>query len=159
MVLYYRFSLYWLKINFMEITIPIEIVELENNSFHIVTTVQIGTLEGDFIIDTGASITVIDKGTPFSYEAVEDVSEINSGGIGGEINEVSLVNIPIFTIGDCKLKNIHVALIDMEYVNTLYNKHLNRRIAGLLGSDFFVKYAATIDYGSKSLTLHIKDES
>ena len=62
----------------MEIKIPIEVVELEDNSFHIIATLQIGSIEGDFIIDTGASVTVIDKLTPFSYEPLEDVSEINS---------------------------------------------------------------------------------
>lgn len=45
----------------MEIKIPIEIVELEDNSFHIIVSLQIGSIEGDFIIDTGASVTVIDK--------------------------------------------------------------------------------------------------
>lgn len=77
----------------MEIKIPIEIVELEDNSFHIIVSLQIGSIEGDFIIDTGASVTVIDKLTPFSYEPLDDVSEINSGGVCGEINEVQLVNI------------------------------------------------------------------
>lgn len=48
----------------MEIKIPIEIVELEDNSFHIIVSLQIGSIEGDFIIDTGASVTVIDKLTP-----------------------------------------------------------------------------------------------
>ena len=62
----------------MEIKIPIEIVELEDNSFHIIVSLQIGSIEGDFIIDTGASVTVIDKLTPFSYEPLDDVSEINS---------------------------------------------------------------------------------
>ena len=70
----------------MEIKIPIEIVELEDNSFHIIVSLQIGSIEGDFIIDTGASVTVIDKLTPFSYEPLDDVSEINSGGVCGPHN-------------------------------------------------------------------------
>ena len=82
----------------MEIKIPIEIVELEDNSFHIIVSLQIGSIEGDFIIDTGASVTVIDKLTPFSYEPLDDVSEINSGGVCGEINEVQLVNITALQI-------------------------------------------------------------
>ena len=129
----------------MEIKIPIEIVELEDNSFHIIVSLQIGSIEGDFIIDTGASVTVIDKLTPFSYEPLDDVSEINSGGVCGEINEVQLVNIT----------NIHAAVIDLQYVNSLYDKHLQRRVAGLLGSDFLVRHEAVIDYGNKELTLKV----
>lgn len=105
----------------MEIKIPIEIVELEDNSFHIIVSLQIGSIEGDFIIDTGASVTVIDKLTPFSYEPLDDVSEINSGGVCGEINEVQLVNITALQIDNHTIENIHAAVIDLQYVNSLYD--------------------------------------
>ena len=136
----------------MEIKIPIEIVELEDNSFHIIVSLQIGSIEGDFIIDTGASVTVIDKLTPFSYEPLDDVSEINSGGVCGEINEV---NITALQIDNHTIENIHAAVIDLQYVNSLYDKHLQRRVAGLLGSDFLVRHEAVIDYGNKELTLKV----
>ena len=129
----------------MEIKIPIEIVELEDNSFHIIVSLQIGSIEGDFIIDTGASVTVIDKLTPFSYEPLDDVSEINSG----------LVNITALQIDNHTIENIHAAVIDLQYVNSLYDKHLQRRVAGLLGSDFLVRHEAVIDYGNKELTLKV----
>lgn len=138
-----------------EVKVPIEVVELEENSFHIITVLQIGSLEGDFIIDTGASVSVIDKYTPFNYEPVENASEINSGGVNGEINEVQLVNIAALQIGDHTLENVHMALIDLQYVNSLYEKHLQRRVAGLLGCDFCVKYNAVIDYENKVLTLKV----
>ena len=134
----------------MEIKIPIEIVELEDNSFHIIVSLQIGSIEGDFIIDTGASVTVIDKLTPFSYEPLDDVSEINSGGVC-----VQLVNITALQIDNHTIENIHAAVIDLQYVNSLYDKHLQRRVAGLLGSDFLVRHEAVIDYGNKELTLKV----
>lgn len=139
----------------MEIKVPIEVVELEDNSFHIITTLEIGSIVGDFIIDTGASVTVIDKQTPFSYEPLDDVSEINSGGVCGEINEVQLVNIKSLQIGNHTIENIRAAVIDLQYVNSLYEKHLQRRVAGLLGCDFLVEHEAIIDYGNKELTLKV----
>jgi len=142
----------------MEILVPFEVVELEENSFHIVTTIQLGSIEGDFIIDTGASISVIDKCTPFTYELLEDISEINSGGVGGEISEVRLVSIPTFKIGEHTLENVHVALIDLQYVNTLYEKHLRRRVSGLLGCDFLVRHSAVINYENKQLALKVSSE-
>lgn len=141
----------------MEIQVPLEIVELEDNSYHIITTVLIGSIEGDFIIDTGASVTVIDRNTPFSHEAIADVPEINSGGVSGRIEEVKLVNLPTFQIGDYIIEDLHAAIIDLDYVNTLYEKQLNRRVAGLLGSDFLVKFKAVIDYENKRLQLKVSD--
>ena len=134
-----------------------ELVELEDNSYHLIVPVQIGSIEGDFIIDTGASVTVIDRNTPFSHEAIADVPEINSGGVSGRIEEVKLVNLPTFQIGDYTIENLHAAVIDLDYVNTLYEKQLRRRISGLLGSDFLVKFKAVIDYENKYLRLKVSD--
>lgn len=41
--------------------IPIEIVELESNSYHLITPFEINGVKGEAIIDTGASVTVIDN--------------------------------------------------------------------------------------------------
>ena len=68
----------------MKIEIPMELVELEDNSYHLIVPVQIGSIEGDFIIDTGASVTVVDRHTPFSHEPLEGVTEVNSGSVGGQ---------------------------------------------------------------------------
>jgi hypothetical protein len=144
------------KMNRMEeIQVPVELVELDENSFHILVTIVIGCIEGDFIVDTGASITVIDSCTPFSHEPLEDVRGIHSGGVGGEIGEVKLVNLPTFHLGGYTLENVRVALLDLQYVNTLYHSRLRRRMAGLLGSDFLMKYNAVIDYENKRLTLKV----
>lgn len=137
------------------IEVPFEIVELEENSFHLIITAQIGSIEGDFIIDTGASITVIDRSTPFHYEQLEEFTTINSGGLGGEITEVQPINLPDFQIGGHSFAHTHAALIDLQYVNNLYEKHLQRRVSGLLGCDFLVRHEGIIDYKNKRLTLKV----
>ncbi|HAP17964.1 MAG TPA: hypothetical protein DCR38_09420, partial [Butyricimonas virosa] len=76
-------------------------------------------------------------------------------GVCGEINEVQLVNITALQIGDHTIENVHAAVIDLQYVNSLYDKHLQRRVAGLLGSDFLVRHEAVIDYGNKELRLKV----
>jgi hypothetical protein len=141
--------------NMEEIQVPVELVELDENSFHLIVTIAVGSIEGDFIVDTGASITVIDQCTPFSYEPLDNARGIHSGGIGGEIGEVKLVSLPTFQVGEHILEKVRVALLDLQYVNTLYGKHLRRRVVGLLGCDFLARYNATIDYENKRLTLKV----
>ena len=41
--------------------IPIELVELEDCSYHLIVKVDIDGIAGDMIIDTGASVTVADQ--------------------------------------------------------------------------------------------------
>ena len=65
------------------------------------------------------------------------------------------MNITALQIGNHTIENIHAAIIDLQYVNSLYDKHLHRRVAGLLGSDFLVKHEAIIDYRNKELTLKV----
>ena len=43
------------------------------------------------------------------------------------------MNITALQIDDHTIENIHAAVIDLQYVNSLYDKHLQRRVAGLLG--------------------------
>ena len=42
-------------------TVAVEIVGLEDNSYHLIVPVEINGIQGDMIIDTGASVTVVDR--------------------------------------------------------------------------------------------------
>ena len=74
------------------------------------------------------------------------------------IEEVEMANIPEMAVGGHALRDVHAAVIDLDYVNSLYDKHLRRRVAGLLGCDFLVRYGAIIDYENRRLTLKVSDE-
>ncbi|MEG0795467.1 MAG: retropepsin-like aspartic protease [Odoribacter sp.] len=135
--------------------IPIEIVELEDNSFHLIVSVEIDGIRGDMIIDTGASVTVIDPQIFPEKRKDDQIVQMQSGSVTGQINRVTLLQAEHFKIGNRKIKKIQLAGIDLNYVNDLYNKHLQRKIIGLLGCDFCVKYGATIDYRRKELLLNL----
>ena len=139
-----------------KIVIPIQLVELEDSSFHLIVRANINGINGDMIIDTGASITVADQ-TLFINPSNDDCNvNILSGGVNGKIEDVKLVNLKQFYIGNREIKNIKIASIDLGYVNEMYEKYLNRKVIGLLGSDFFVRYRASINYDDKTLSLFIK---
>ncbi|MDE6451917.1 MAG: hypothetical protein K2L23_06465, partial [Odoribacter sp.] len=59
-------------------------------------------------------------------------------------------------IGGRKLKDIQLAAIDLDYVNEMYGKHLNRKIIGLLGCDFCVRYRVVIDYPAQKMILNFR---
>jgi hypothetical protein len=46
-----------------------------------------------------------------------------------------------------------VVLIDLSHVNDLYRKFTDKRVAGLIGSDFLLKHKAIIDYKRRELVL------
>lgn len=136
------------------VILPIEIVKLEDNSFHPIIQVEINGIKGDIIIDTGASVTVVDQNLFPASPEDENIIKMQSGSVTGQIENVRLFRVKQFKIGNRNLKGIPLAAIDLQYVNDMYHHHLNRKIIGLLGCDFCVKYKAIINYRTKELTLN-----
>ncbi len=135
--------------------VEVELVELEDSSFHLVVPVDIDGVKGDMIVDTGASVTVVERKLFEGKEADDTVVKIQSGSVTGQIEDVQIIRAEAFRLGGRKLKRVRLAAMDLEYVNEMYDKHLSRRIIGLLGSDFCVRYQVVIDYGSKKMTLNL----
>ena len=141
----------------IEVKIPFEIIELEDDSFHILTNIKLSNGEaGLMVIDTGASKTVLDKdfvGEEFFLE--KNDTDLKSGGLGGEIMDINLCSLDCIFLGDFKIEKITLAVIDLSAINELYLEHCNKRIAALLGSDILLKYKAIIDYGKSEMSFFI----
>ena len=135
-------------------TVAVEIVGLEDNRYHLIVPVEINGIQGDMIIDTGASVTVVDRQV-FPEDLPEEADvQMTSGSVTGQIHDVHLVKAAKFKIGKRTIKEMPLAAIDLKYVNEMYDKHLNRKIIGLLGCDFCVRYQVAIDYRKKEFTMY-----
>jgi predicted aspartyl protease len=136
--------------------VPINILELDNKSFHLLIEAEINELAVNLIIDTGASKTVFDKslnGIAVRASDPQDLEEIHSMGImTGNIESQSAV-VKLFKLGKLKLRDFPVVLIDLESINKIYLKVTGKQIHGLLGSDFLLEMNAVIDYGKACLIL------
>lgn len=131
-----------------EVKIPFELIELEDDSFHIVTKIVMPNAKvGLMVIDTGASKTVLDKefvGDEFFLE--NNDSQMQSGGLGGEITDINICALDFILLDSFRIDDVCLAVIDLSAINELYLEHCNKRIAALLGSDILLKYKAIIDY-------------
>lgn len=136
------------------IEIPLQIVKLENDNFHIL-------IEGSFpdgtpanwIIDTGASKTVLDLNLTQFYENLESDPEedYQSAGINQGMLDTTVGLIHNLRFGDLEIFNQKVALIDLNHVNEIYEKYTSYKIAGLLGGDILMNYQCVIDYEIKTI--------
>ncbi|PKQ61407.1 hypothetical protein BZG02_15745 [Labilibaculum filiforme] len=141
----------------MKIEIPIEIIELENESFHLLVRCKVNSNhEGDLVIDTGASKTVLDRNFVPAYTVSEhQTSEIKSRGLGEGSLNTEMVKIDSFQLGELLVADFHCALIDLAGINEMYREHCSREICGLLGSDFLLKHHAIIDYERQIMELKL----
>lgn len=138
------------------ITVPFEIVELEDNSYHILIPVTINHISGDVIIDTGASVTVADRNLFTGTSLSDSPGLLQSGSITGEIGEIRIMIPEKIEIGGYRLPFSQLALIDFSYINRIYSKSQHRKIIGLLGSDFCIRHGAVIDYRQKTIRFYVR---
>lgn len=131
------------------IEIPILLIELEKENFHIL-------IEGYFkdempnywIIDTGASKSVLDIHLKAFYEIVESDNEddYQSAGINQGMLETSVGKMAYLRFGELEITDHKLALINLDHVNEIYGKYTHYRISGLLGGDILMQYHCLIDY-------------
>jgi hypothetical protein len=142
----------------MKIDIPLRLVKLENENYHIVLEMKFSDNELQmWVIDTGASRTVFDINLRKYYTEVDTpLTEIESMGIGNIRIETKSGIIKEMKLGNAILYNFDVALIDLSQINKLYHQYTNEKISGLIGSDFLFRYNAIIDFKKLVLTLTVQ---
>lgn len=139
----------------MAYKIPIELIELESENYHIlVSSVFVDRKTGKWVVDTGASKSVFDKNLQEYIEHTDGVSEdLHSAGIGDEPMKGQIAQLKPLAFSGLKVPDMKVVVLDLSHINQLYASTAGIEICGLLGSDFLVRYGATIDYRRKRMSL------
>lgn len=130
-----------------------EVVLLEEGTIHLLVPVEADGIENYWwVVDTGASKSVVDRA--FALNFVYDESEgAMATGLGKEMVETSTGMIRDFRLGGISFEPLQVAIVDLHHINDEYSKYSDKRIAGLLGSDFFYREKAVIDYADRTISM------
>jgi predicted aspartyl protease len=143
----------------MIIKIPIRFQRIDNQGWHLFVTAFLNGFELNLLIDTGASMSVFDKNRIFQY--ITDVkleqNEQLSTGLGTNTMESESLVLDELCIGELKVKNYQLVIIDISHVNESYEKLGLTSLDGVLGSDLLMKYKASIDYKTKTLKFRIRN--
>jgi hypothetical protein len=137
--------------------IPIIIVELEPESFHLFIEGKLNGKTANLLVDTGASKTVFDVNRISNFIRKRKKSfesfEKQTTGLGTNTMESHFTIVKTFEIGKLEIKNFKSILLDMTHVNQSYQILMQRAIDGVLGSDLLMKYNGVIDYKKKVLRI------
>jgi hypothetical protein len=137
------------------IEIPLQLLDLKGDGFHIMVQGRIHGKEAFFLIDTGASRSVFDPKTISTF--IDDVEfekkEGLSAGLGISDSEIITFKIESFFIGDFEIRNYEAAAMDLEIVDEMYGKLSLPHIDGIIGGDLLKRHKAVINYRSKKLRL------
>ena len=137
------------------IEVPIQLLDIEGDGFHIMVQGKIHGKEAHFLIDTGASRSVFDPNTITDF--IDDIQfekkEGMTAGVGSSDLESSTFIIDNFSIGNLEINNYEAVALDLENIHEMYAKIALPNIDGILGGDLLKKYKAVINYRSKKLRL------
>ncbi|RYE31397.1 MAG: clan AA aspartic protease [Sphingobacteriaceae bacterium] len=139
-------------------SIPLEILDLNGNGFHLLINIKLMKKRFKLVVDTGASKTAFDK--TLLSELIHE-KELKTGhlttGLGTNTMESFMTTITDFYIGKFRISEMEVAVLDLSAINIAYQKLDIAPVLGVLGGDVLVEYQAIIDYGKCRLI--VKHES
>lgn len=122
-----------------------------NGQFLLLVKGNVNDFHGYFVIDTGASSSVIHKS--FLIEKIKPsknriFDEIK--GLGGNAGRAELFKIDLLKIETFDIKNAFLFVADLKEILDEFPKKI---ILGILGNDVLMKYCAEINYKKQILLL------
>lgn len=103
-----------------------------------IVKVKVAQREFQFLLDTGAAVTLLNLKSFSSTEQAEITMDSWNGTVAAHAREVVLHD---FTIGERKLVNLRLLAVDL----TPLERSCQRRVDGVLGADLIEKLGLTID--------------
>lgn len=138
--------------------LKIQRVIIPPSGLHLIAKLNINRKSARFVIDTGASQSVLDfhKLSHYMPNGEGRKLEALTSGIGTNSLESHAAEIKNIKIGTLKIKLHEFVLLDLTHVNYSYDQLGYSLIDGILGSDILDKYQAIIDFKKSEIKLRWK---
>ena len=137
------------------IEVPINIISIEDDGFHLIAEGLINGKSARFVVDTGASRTVFDKERILDYIDNPEFNEKEglSAGIGGTDISSFIFKLEELSFGELSIKDYQAVAMDLSNVNNSYAMLKIPPVDGVLGGDLLYKHKAVISYKLKKIRL------
>jgi hypothetical protein len=141
----------------MPIHVPLQIIDLHGDGYHLLLEVVIQRQPFTLVLDTGASKTAFDHAT---YLQLADGSLIKSSdklstGLGTNSMSSSTAVISDMHIGELAINDFEVAILDLSAINNAYRQLKQPEVLGVLGGDILMMHHAVIDYPARTLSFNL----
>ncbi len=120
-----------------------------------------GQLNGKFawfIVDTGASITMLNAAEANYYKIQtqgvrQGLTELS--GLSSVVMDLRWKSFCSIQIGDLEFQhNVFIAK-EMDALFTMIGNREGKRIAGIIGSDLLARFSMSLDYGRRTLSFNL----
>lgn len=113
---------------------------------HLLVKAKINGIEGNFILDTGASNSCVDfEGIAhFALSASDSDTKAAGAGATGMLTQTSIKNT--LKMGRWSTNDFGLVIFDMSHVNEALRQYKAKPVHGIIGADILMKGKAVIDY-------------
>ena len=120
---------------------------------HLTIKATINGVQGDFILDTGASNSCVgfESIELFKLKAKKSRTKAAGAGATGMITQLASRNI--LKLGTWNFVDFNLVIFDLSHVNEALRQHKTKEVQGIIGADVLLEGDAIIDYSSKYLYL------
>ncbi len=115
---------------------------------HIYMPVTVNCKERYWVLDTGASMSVI--GSKFAKELGLETAGNMKGGAANSTVDVQFATLPPFSVKGIEFDAQQIAVIDLEPLNKL----INIQIDGILGFDFLSRFVTKVDFAHELVSFY-----
>jgi len=135
----------------MRFSVPLHIIDLHEDGFHPLLDITVFNKPFKVVLDTGASKTAFDKNLLLEVNeiALLNASDKLSTGLGTNTMESFTATIHDMAIGELKIPEFDVAVLDLSTINIAYEQMGHPQVLGVIGGDILMQYKAVIDYGKQ----------
>ena len=140
--------------------LPIEVVPIEADGYHLVVMVEVNGFPARMLVDTGASRSVFDINRLQGFFK-KDIPELEeniqkSTGLGTRDMHSKALYLDVLKIGELMIRRYPAVVLDLSHVNQSYEELTLAPIDGVLGSDILMKYGARIDYRKRLMRINLR---
>ena len=117
---------------------------------HQIIQAKINGHKVNLILDTAAGASVLDRACIKKLGIQEKLSEENAAVLGTADHEMGLIDVLKFELAGQLFESTEFVSLNLDHVQPAGGDNI---IHGLLGSPFFRKYQAVLDFGTNTLTI------
>ncbi|WP_448697355.1 aspartyl protease family protein [Mucilaginibacter sp. AW1-3] len=128
------------------------VIPIKRVSNLIILEAKVDTMEGNFVLDTGAPYLVLNQTYFRNYPHYSDQ---DAGGVNGDAGTAFRTNVRNLDIAELHYDRLQA---DVTNLSAIENSR-NIKILGLLGTKLFSKFAITVDLFQNQLYIHKLDKS
>lgn len=122
-------------------------------SNHVLIECKVNSINGKFIIDTGASNSCINYLFAKKFNINFKKAKENASSATDKINETFYSKNNILEIGDLKKTDFEIILFDMSFINKSFIEKNISEVDGILGGDILKEFNASINYKKNEIYL------